>query len=302
MRNVRLLALLASVSCLALPPTPLRAQTAFGITPQFAKTIAVTNSSGRVQLGGNGQAVLITNTGTVNVFLGFGDVTVVATTSGHSLAAGQCIVFNAPPSSYVAAITASSTSTIQITQGNGSTTCSGVTGSAAASTAVTIADGADVAQGSTTDAACAGDNTSGCTIEARLQRIAQRITTLIGTVLAVTPNPSSAAAAATTSASSTAAASNLVLKGSAGNLYNLTVTIGATSGYLLLFDATALPSNGAVTPVYCLPVTSNGTNGGAALDFSTPKRFGTGITAGFSTTGCFTLTASTTANFFGGYQ
>lgn len=119
---------------------------------------------------------------------------------------------------------------------------------------------------------------------------------------AVAIAPTSSSAAATTSASSTAAASNLVLKASAGNLYNLTATIGATSGYLLLFDATALPSNGAVTPVLCLPVTSNGTNGSISLDFSTPKRFGTGITAGFSTTGCFTLTASATASFFGGYQ
>lgn len=118
----------------------------------------------------------------------------------------------------------------------------------------------------------------------------------------VTPTPSSASGAAVTSASSTAAASNLVLKASEGNLYHLTATIGATSGYLMLFDATSLPSNGAVTPVYCAPVTSNGTNGFIALEFSTPKRFGTGITAGFSTTGCFTLTASATGNFFGGYQ
>jgi hypothetical protein len=119
---------------------------------------------------------------------------------------------------------------------------------------------------------------------------------------AVNQQPSSAAAVATTSASSTAAASNLVLKASAGNLYNLTVTIGATSGYLMLFDATSLPVNGAVTPVLCYPIISNGTLGGASLTFNTPKRFGTGITAGFSTTGCFSLTASATGNFFGGYQ
>lgn len=116
------------------------------------------------------------------------------------------------------------------------------------------------------------------------------------------PAPGSGSTAATTSASSTAAASNLVLKASAGNLYDLTVSIGATSGYLLLFDAISLPSNGAVTPVLCYPVISNGTNGGVSLQFNPPKRFGTGITAGFSTTGCFTLTASTTGNFFGGYQ
>lgn len=113
---------------------------------------------------------------------------------------------------------------------------------------------------------------------------------------------SSTAGSATTSASSTAAASNLVLKASAGNLYSLTTTIGATTGYLMLFDATALPSNGAVTPVLCYPIISNGTQGGVSFSFFPPKRFGTGITAGFSTTGCFTLTASATGNFFGGYQ
>ncbi len=122
-----------------------------------------------------------------------------------------------------------------------------------------------------------------------------------GTVNAIV-TPSSAASAAATNAQSTAAGSNLVIKSGAGNLYALTVTIGATTGYLMLFDATALPSNGAVTPLYCLPILSNGTLGGATLEFDPPKRFATGITAGFSTTGCFSLTASTTAAFFAGYQ
>ena len=103
---------------------------------------------------------------------------------------------------------------------------------------------------------------------------------------------------------STAAESNHVLKGSAGNLYTLTATIGATSGYLMIFDATSLPANGAVTPKYCLPIASNGTFGGTTLSWNSgpPLVFATGITAGFSTTGCFTLTASTTANFFGQVQ
>lgn len=44
--------------------------------------------------------------------------------------------------------------------------------------AVTIADGADVTKGSTSDATCGGDTTSGCTVEQRLQRIAQNLTTV----------------------------------------------------------------------------------------------------------------------------
>lgn len=119
---------------------------------------------------------------------------------------------------------------------------------------------------------------------------------------AVAVAPTSALGAAATNAQSTAAGSNLVIKASAGNLYSLTTTIGATSGYLMLFDAVSLPVDGAVTPIYCLPVSSNGTNGYVAVEFSVPKRFSTGITAGFSTTGCFTLTVSATASFFGGYQ
>lgn len=120
--------------------------------------------------------------------------------------------------------------------------------------------------------------------------------------LQITGTVSSGPEAAVSSAQSTAAASNLVIKASAGNLYQLTTAIGATSGYVMLFDATALPSDGAVTPVWCGPVTSSGTNGLVALSFSPPKAFATGITAGFSTTGCFTLTASATASFFAGYK
>lgn len=178
-----------------------------------------------------------------------------------------------------------------------------------------IASGAIVDLGAQADSACATDNGT-CSEIALIKRTNQRLTTLLTGPLPVTlpttgtiaagnsavPTTSSEAGAATTAASGTAAASNLVLKSGAGNLYDLTVTVGATSGYVMLFDATALPSNGAVTPVWCGVVTSNGTNGGISAAWPSPKRFGTGITAGFSTTGCFTLTASATANFFGDYK
>lgn len=158
-----------------------------------------------------------------------------------------------------------------------------------------------------------GDSTNGAFVNIKAMIALPTGTNSIGTVLlpttgtiaagnSVVPTTSSEAGAATTASSGTAAASNQVLKASAGNLYDLTVTIGATSGYVMLFDATSLPGNGAVTPVWCAPVTSNGTNGGISAAWPSPKRFGTGITAGFSTTGCFTLTASATANFFGDYK
>ena len=82
-------------------------------------------------------------------------------------------------------------------------------------------------------------------------------------------------------------------------LTSLTVKIGATSGYVMLFDASSLPSNGAVTPTWCYPVASDGTKGSVSADWTVPLSFTTGITAGFSTTGCDTLTASATAKFMG---
>lgn len=106
----------------------------------------------------------------------------------------------------------------------------------------------------------------------------------------------------TTRAQSSSAGSSLVLKGSAGTLYDISVSIGATSGYFLLFDATSLPGNGAINPAFCQYVQSNGTVGGSSFAWPSPMTFLTGVTAGFSTTGCATLTASATAFFYGGYK
>jgi hypothetical protein len=102
--------------------------------------------------------------------------------------------------------------------------------------------------------------------------------------------------------------SNYVFKpagGTTGNalsLYSLSVKIGATSGYVMVFNATAIPANGAVTPLWCWPVSSDGTKGAVAAQWEAPIRATTspvGIVAAFSTTGCDTLTASATAKFMG---
>lgn len=90
--------------------------------------------------------------------------------------------------------------------------------------------------------------------------------------------------------------------GNAKALYSLSVKIGATSGYVMIFNATALPANGAVTPLWCWPVNSDGTTGGIAIQWTAPiiaSSSVAGIVAGFSTTGCDTLTASATAKFMG---
>jgi hypothetical protein len=109
-----------------------------------------------------------------------------------------------------------------------------------------------------------------------------------------TPSPSSNTGL--TPVVSSAAEGSKVLKASAGNLYAYQVTTGAAAGYVMLFNATSAPADGAVTPVKCVAVPATSTVG---VTVSPPEYFSTGITAVFSTTGCFTKTVSNTAMFSG---
>lgn len=107
------------------------------------------------------------------------------------------------------------------------------------------------------------------------------------------PVPEDAAGVAITPSVTVAAASNLVAKASAGNLYSAYCQSG-TAGFCMVFNATSLPMDGAVTPLHCVPVAAGSF---AAIDFGQlPERYSTGITIGYSTgANCFTLTASATA-------
>ena len=67
----------------------------------------------------------------------------------------------------------------------------------------------------------------------------------------------SAAAGANVPSATSAVASNLVVKTAAGNLYGWRVTAGASAGFVLLFNATSAPADGAVTPLDCIPVAAN---------------------------------------------
>ena len=91
-----------------------------------------------------------------------------------------------------------------------------------------------------------------------------------------------------------ALASSLVLKAAAGSLYACYITTGSTPGWLMLFDATALPVNGPVTPKHSIYCPANATTE-LELPFLTAEPFATGITAAFSSSGPFTLTASASA-------
>lgn len=80
------------------------------------------------------------------------------------------------------------------------------------------------------------------------------------------------------------------------SVWSLEVTSGGAAGYVMTFNATAVPADGAVTPVTCvvLPATST-----VSISYeSGPSEYmNTGYVAVFSTTGCFTKTASATAFF-----
>lgn len=93
-----------------------------------------------------------------------------------------------------------------------------------------------------------------------------------------------------------------VLKASAGSLHALTTTIGATTGWVMIFDATSAPADGPVTPKFCRYIKSDGTGGSNSVQFAPPLVMGTGISVAFSSTGCFTKTASSTAFFSGQVQ
>jgi hypothetical protein len=102
---------------------------------------------------------------------------------------------------------------------------------------------------------------------------------------------------------SSATESSHVMKSIPGALIAITVTIGAVSGWALVFDAIAAPSDGTVTPIWWLPVDSNGTNGYLTFSWADcPLKFVNGCIAVFSTTGPFTKTASATAAFSGQVQ
>jgi len=98
--------------------------------------------------------------------------------------------------------------------------------------------------------------------------------------------------------SSAAEASHVLKSLPDGVLYSLYVTTGATAGYLMTFNATSVPADGAVTPVECVIAPANST---VAVTFGSgpPDSYPVGITAVFSSTGCFTKTASATAFFKG---
>lgn len=109
---LRLLVLTAVFSSAALAQT--------GITPcGTAATLSVTGTSSNVQLSACGGTVLLWNISAQEAFYNFGTLsTVTAATSNWSLPGNSSVVLNLGTNRpYLAAITATSTTTLRITQG-----------------------------------------------------------------------------------------------------------------------------------------------------------------------------------------
>lgn len=98
---------------------------------------------------------------------------------------------------------------------------------------------------------------------------------------------------------SSSAQDSLVIKATPGLVYAVYATNEtSTAGKLMLFNATAEPADGAVTPLACVTLPASGS---VSMNYvpSPPARFTTGITAVASSAAtCFTKTTGTITAFF----
>lgn len=95
----------------------------------------------------------------------------------------------------------------------------------------------------------------------------------------------------------TAAVSSGVLTASVNQpIYGINVVSGASAGFVLILEGTSIPADGAVTPNECFSLAANST---FFIDYGTfpvrPVTSTNKLIIVFSTTGCYTKTASATA-------
>lgn len=80
-------------------------------------------------------------------------------------------------------------------------------------------------------------------------------------------------------------------------LLSLTVHNTGAAGFVMVFDATAVPANGAVSPLWCVPIGATST---VEKQWSSPVQMTNGITVALSTdANCATLAASAAGRFMG---
>lgn len=119
------------------------------------------------------------------------------------------------------------------------------------------------------------------------------------------PAPSSAAANGIVPAIAGSAASGVVLKNAAGNFYSA-YAMSTAKAWLMVFNATAVPSNGSTTAGIaasnlqdCIELQAGPTGYGVSINYTTPEPYSTGISLALSSTACATLTLATTGYLHG---
>ncbi len=98
-----------------------------GFAPGASGTIAATTTSQSVAVTGNGKTLYVANAGTTECFVAVGDSSVTAVAgagstglAGHmSVLPGTCFALSMDRNTHVAAITASGTTTLRFTRGDG---------------------------------------------------------------------------------------------------------------------------------------------------------------------------------------
>lgn len=117
--------------------------------------------------------------------------------------------------------------------------------------------------------------------------------------LRVTPTASLSSNSGLAGVETATALGSLLVKSGSGNLYELDVT-STVAGFLMVFNAITPPADGTVTPIRCIAATGAGSLFYATLPLGAiPEFYSTGVTAVYSSTGCFTKTISATAFIHG---
>src|SRR5574337_854477 len=200
-------------ACSASTPVPISGSfsaTVSGFAPASTGTPISVTTGGVTGTLPAGTVVVASNVGSTNG--AYCKLGASATTSDQLIPPNSWFAFTVGAATQLTCITSTSTTTVNMVGGSGLPTGAGggggggggggaITAASGAYASGSIssgayasgafasgsisagagADGWDVTQGAKTDAACAGDNTSGCSVESRLQRIAQNLTTLNST-------------------------------------------------------------------------------------------------------------------------
>lgn len=116
-------------------------------TATSTATLSVTTSSSSTSAG-TALLALVCNIGTVEAFVAIGPSNVAATTSGASWPGGFCNYLQLNPGNYLAAITASSTTTLRVTYGSGTPPIAGAGSGGGGSGGLSVTDQTAWTQGS----------------------------------------------------------------------------------------------------------------------------------------------------------